>query len=82
MYVIIANGIEKYRCRSFHEAEKASKKHKGKIVKVRYRQTKMPKAALLSYGDSPSVKREMYRQAYDTENKYGYHIRKSWSCNG
>lgn len=81
MYKIMVNGMEKYSCRSFHEAEKASKKHKGKIIKVRYRQTKMPKAAVLSYGSPASIKREMYREIY-SENNHGYHIRKSWSCNG
>lgn len=81
MYKIMVNGIEKYSCRSFKEAERAAEKLKGKIYRVRYKRTRLPKAASLAYNSPASLKREMYREIY-SENNHGYHFTKSRFCNG
>lgn len=72
MYVVVVNGVSERECRSFNEAKKIAEKRKGKVFKRRYMTQPLPKAATLHYGDSPSVKREMYREIYG-ENNHGFH---------
>lgn len=75
MYMIRVNGMKIGSCHTFKEAIALAKYYKGKIYRLK--EGKLPKATMLSYNDSASAKREMYREIY-SENNHGYHFTKAY----
>lgn len=71
-YTVIKNNTALAKCHSANEAKRIAKLKNGKVVRSKYSVQPLPKANALRYGDSPSAKREMYREIYGEVN-HGFH---------